>query len=162
MCVKNLKASVLSFVSLPCSCWCYVVKFKYSYSVLRDKGLYKGDTSSLHVNLNKQFVVVACCSADNDWNDNCYLINIKYFWGELTKIIGGIGSWKTFSSLSQGLVRKKQSCYLQLGSLFARFSRPMDHATFVTRNVLCNGGRLVVLLSIRTFWSVHKNLFGWL
>ena len=57
MCVKNLKASVLSFVSLPCSCWCCVVKFKYSYSVLRDKGLYKGDTSSLHVNLNKQI----CC-----------------------------------------------------------------------------------------------------
>ena len=57
MCVKNLKASVLSFVSLPCSCWCCVVKFKYSYSVLRDKGFYKGDTSSLHVNLNKQI----CC-----------------------------------------------------------------------------------------------------
>ena len=42
MCVKNLKASVLSFVSLPCSCWCCVVKFKYSYSVLRDKGFIKG------------------------------------------------------------------------------------------------------------------------
>ena len=58
------------------------------------------------------------------------------------------------------MVKKKQSCYLQLGTLFARFSRPMDHETSVTRNVLCDGGRLVVLLSIRTFWSVRKNLFG--
>lgn len=37
-----------------------------------------------------------------------------------------------------------------LDSLLASFSRPSGHMVSVTRNVLRNGGRLVVLSSIRT------------